>query len=233
VEEVELAYSTDSATQFDLGILVDRSVAMSENPVRLREAVRRILELLAPNDRRWLVTAGPQPVIDAGPEVGDLEFVERAVSAGSYDSSWAFDLGVRLAASELVVERGRRGIVYITHGELSSSSFENYGLVELMQYLRNNDVPFYPIYLDDQSSAPELEYLARETGGVSAVLRQPKGLGPVVEHLRSRRTGRYTFTYVSPSNSDFGRAYIPTEVEAFLLTRSGRDEVGYYAPLQF
>lgn len=233
VEAPELAVAVDGTTRADIALLVDRSPAMQDHLPRLREALRSTLAVTAENDRRWLVTAGAQPVIDAEPATGDLELIDRAVSAGEYGTDWAFDLGLRLAGSELIRRRGRRAVFYFAAAPLDSSSFSRYGLVELMQYLKNNDVPFYPIYLADGQAIPELEYLARETGGRSASLRQPQGLAPLMEHLRNRVTGRYTFTYTSPTNSDFGRAYIPMEVEAFLLTRSGRDEIGYYAPLQF
>lgn len=231
VDELELALATDRTRRLDVAFVVDRSP--STDRVLLREAVGGALAILETGDSRRLVTAGAQPVIDGEPSTGDLEFVERAVNAGEYTDAWAFDLGVRLAASELNRARGRRAVIYFAGASLDAESFSRYGLVELMQYLRNNDVPFCPVYLHGDNQIPELEYLARETGGISSALRRPTGLAPLGEHLRQRKSGRYTFTYTSRTNSDFGRAYIPMEVEAFLLTRSGRDEIGYYAPLEF
>jgi hypothetical protein len=39
-------------------------------------------------------------------------------------------------------------------------------------------------------------------------------------------------SYTSALPTDFGRAFLPVEVEAYLMNRSGRDETGYFAPLQ-
>jgi DNA-binding beta-propeller fold protein YncE len=233
VEEPELVMATGLSERANLAFLVERSPAMANNSELLGEAVRKVLQTLDGDDRRWLVTAGSEPVVDADPAVGNLEFVERAVNAGDYAGDWSFDLGVRLAASQLIRVRGRRALLYFALAPLSESAFENYGLVELMQYLRNNDIAFYPVYLDETRRSAELEYLAVETRGTGHSLRQPEGLAPLLLDVRERSSGRYTFSYVSGSNSDFGRAYIPLEIEAFMMTRSGRDEVGYFAPLEF
>jgi hypothetical protein len=32
--------------------------------------------------------------------------------------------------------------------------------------------------------------------------------------------------------TDYGRAYLPLEVEVYLMERSGRDSTGYFAPLE-
>lgn len=231
VDELELTLATDLTRRLDVAFVVERSP--TTNRGLLREAIDDALAVLEQGDRRWLVTAGAQPVIDGEPATGNLELAELAVTAGEYTDEWAFDLGIRLAASQVIRGRGRRAVIYFADAPLTAESFSRYGLVELMQYLRNNDVPFCPVYLDGNRRIPELEYLAKETGGVTSTLRQPEGLAPLGKHLRERKTGRYTFTYTSRSNSDFGRAYIPMEIEAFLLTRSGRDEIGYYAPLEF
>jgi hypothetical protein len=32
--------------------------------------------------------------------------------------------------------------------------------------------------------------------------------------------------------TDFGRAYLPVEAEAYLMNRSGRDRTGYFPPVE-
>jgi len=39
-------------------------------------------------------------------------------------------------------------------------------------------------------------------------------------------------SYVSTLPTNFGENYLPLETEVYLLNRSGRDESGYFAPLQ-
>ena len=45
-------------------------------------------------------------------------------------------------------------------------------------------------------------------------------------------SGLYQLKYTSSLQTEYGRKYLPVEVEAYLLNRSGRDETGYFAPLQ-
>ena len=43
----------------------------------------------------------------------------------------------------------------------------------------------------------------------------------------------YQLTYTSVSSSEYGKKYIPLEVETYLLNHSGKDESGYFAPLEY
>ena len=45
-------------------------------------------------------------------------------------------------------------------------------------------------------------------------------------------SGLYTFSYTSSLSTNFGRDYLPVEIETYLLNRSGRAETGYYSALQ-
>ncbi|MCX7949979.1 MAG: 6-bladed beta-propeller, partial [Treponemataceae bacterium] len=77
-----------------------------------------------------------------------------------------------------------------------------------------------------------LEYLAQETGGAVLYLYRPEGIGPVLQGLRKRSSGIYQLQYTSRLPTNFGNAYLPLEVEVYLLQRSGRDILGYFAPLE-
>ena len=44
--------------------------------------------------------------------------------------------------------------------------------------------------------------------------------------------GVYQLSFVSALQTNFGENYLPVEAEVYLLNRSGRDERGYFAPLQ-
>ncbi|MFP4363954.1 MAG: hypothetical protein ACLFR1_08790 [Spirochaetia bacterium] len=68
---------------------------------------------------------------------------------------------------------------------------------------------------------------------MSIYLYQPAGIGSLPETIRSQDSGLYILRYNSPSFSNFGNEYIPLEVECRLIRKSGRDEAGYYGPLEF
>ena len=61
---------------------------------------------------------------------------------------------------------------------------------------------------------------------------RPGGLAEIVENIVDAPQGVYQLSYVSTLPTNFGENYLPLETEVYLLNRSGRDESGYFAPLQ-
>ncbi|MFP4566532.1 MAG: 6-bladed beta-propeller, partial [Spirochaetaceae bacterium] len=129
--------------------------------------------------------------------------------------------------------REHRGIVFVTNGELGQGAFRNYGLQELAALLRNNHIRFYVVYVTRGARDDALEYLSSASGGDSMFLYRDDGISGIVDELADHPSGRYTLRVSSGSDTDFGRAYIPLEVEAYLIRRSGRDEAGYFGPREF
>lgn len=216
-----------------VSVIVDRSAAMGEHAGALEEAAGELAAAISPRGSRWLVSAGEQPLVVAGPDDGPLAFASAAAGERSDYGLSSFDLAVRLAGSQIIREIGRRAIIFVTDGSELAEGFENYGLVETASFLSNNHISFHVVYTRRNQSVEELEYLVRETGGQSVFQYQPQGLGVLVNTIARQPSGTYLLSYTSVHDSDFGRRYIPLEVEAYLLRRSGRDESGYYGPLEF
>jgi len=63
-------------------------------------------------------------------------------------------------------------------------------------------------------------------------LYRPRGIGELIKGTADIPTGLYSFTYTSRLPTDFGRAWLPIEVEVYLMERSGRDNTGYFPPLE-
>ena len=61
---------------------------------------------------------------------------------------------------------------------------------------------------------------------------RPEGLGGVVRDIINLPQGTYQLKYVSALQTNFGEKYLPVEAEVYLMNRSGRDESGYFAPLE-
>jgi hypothetical protein len=62
-------------------------------------------------------------------------------------------------------------------------------------------------------------------------LYRPRGIGELIKSIAETPCGLYSFTYTSRLQSDFGMAWLPVEAEVYLLERSGRDNTGYFSPL--
>ncbi|GAB1481304.1 hypothetical protein MASR2M78_01190 [Treponema sp.] len=213
----------------DISILIERSL---ETRPLLKDLETAVRDASSAADRVLaLVSAGEQPIKE---NIGSgAELLQAARSrTPSYTPRWNFDLGLRLAATELLAGEKKRAVVFISSGKLGEKSFERYGLSELASYLANNGIVFYTVVLSDTAVDKELRYLCEQTGGQVLSLYRNEGIAPVIAALREGPSGSYALKYSSKLPTDFGRAYLGLEAEAYLMERSGRDALGYFPPLE-
>ncbi|MDR2783964.1 MAG: NHL repeat-containing protein [Treponema sp.] len=213
-------------TNFDLSLLIERSPATGGLRENLNAAVRDISS--AGGAIVSLVSASALPVKE---QMADGIPLGAAAGGGEYSPRWRFDLGLRLAATDLLAADKKRAVVFVGSGVLGELAFEQYGLSELAAYLANNGIVFYAVIVGGGQADAALEYLASQTGGQVLPLYRNEGVKPVIQSLVSVPNGVYIISYESRLPTDFGNAYLPVEAEAYLLARSGRDKTGYFPPL--
>ncbi len=234
VGKTDLIFTSSRSERLDTILLVDRSLKAGELRETLGRVGQELIRVLGERGDIRVVSASTTPAIVFGPQNRLNVLPQRVMDAPSaYSNLWAFDLGLRLATTELLTSRLRKAILFLTAGELPNFAFKNFGLNESLAYMRNNGIVFYPIYVTTEGTSRELEYLARETGGKSYRYTDPKGLLSLGEDLFRQKEGLYVLRYTSREDTDFGRRYIPVEVEARLIQRSGKDEIGYFGPLKY
>jgi DNA-binding beta-propeller fold protein YncE len=216
----------------DVSILVERSPRTLALRDDIAQAVRDIGEALENSGSGKivsLVSASLQPQrerIDISPDAA-----ARSVPA-VFDPRWRFDLGLRLAATDLLAGEKKRALIFVSSGSLGELAFEQYGLSELAAYMANNGIIFNAVIIGESDASEEIRYLCRETGGEVLPLYRPQGIHGSLRNLASYPSGSYTISYRSQLPTDFGRAYLPVEVEVYLMERSGRDSTGYFPPLE-
>ena len=88
------------------------------------------------------------------------------------------------------------------------------------------------IQLEQKAADEKLDFILSNTFGDSYYVYRPAGLRSVVNDILQMPQGVYQFSYTSSLTTNFGQNYLPLEAEVYLLNRSGRDEAGYFAPLQ-
>jgi DNA-binding beta-propeller fold protein YncE len=214
----------------DISVLVERSPATRGMENDLAAALRDINGALAGKGRVLsVVSAGEQPGRERFGE--RLEAAARGNSA-SYSPRWRFDLGLRLAATDLLAGEKKRAVVYVGSGNLGDLAFEQYGLSELAAYLANNGIVFHAVIVGGGAPSAGIRYLCGETGGEALPLYRPRGIGEMIRSIAAGPSGVYSLTYRSQLPADFGRAYLPVEAEVYLMERSGRDSTGYFPPLE-
>jgi len=214
----------------DISILAERS----DNTVRLRDdftaAARDIgkaLQEMGNSKVVSVISAGAQPRREQ--HQNSLENAVRGAS--DYSAGWRFDTALRLSATDLLPAAPKRSVVYIGSGELGDMAFEQYSLSEMACYLANNGIVFNAIIIGSGQVSPGVEYLCTQTGGKAQRLYRPRGIGEMIKGIADSPCGLYSFTFNSRLPTDFGRAWLPLEVEVYLMERSGRDNTGYFPPL--
>ena len=222
------AYRSNRA---DISILMERSLATAALRDDLAAAVRDISAALGDGGRIVsLVSAGTQPERER--HENSLEAAARAVTA-TYSPRWRFDLGLRLAATDLLPGEKKRSVVYVgTGGDIGVLAFEQYSLSEMAAYLANNGIVFNAVIVGGGAPSDEIRYLCRETGGSALPLYRPEGIRGLIANITAIPSGSYAITYRSQLQTDFGRSWLPVEAEVYLMERSGRDSSGYFPPLE-
>jgi DNA-binding beta-propeller fold protein YncE len=225
--EQNFLYAGYRSAETDIAVLVERSPASSRLQDDLAAAVR---DIGASAGRiRSLVSAGEQPFRESLGTGASLAQAARG-GASAYTPRWRFDLGLRLAATDLLSGAKKRAVVFVTAGRLGELAFERYGLSELAAYMSNNGVIFHAVLIGGNSADEDIRYLCNRTGGSVLPLYRTQGISPALEQLTHTPSGSYILNYRSRLSTGYGRAYLPVEAEVYLLERSGRDRIGYFPP---
>ena len=230
--EQKLIGESNANTVCDISLIIDRSYDSARQTQNIDTAVREIAAAMNDKGTLRIIGAGQVPLTEYSGSPGAMKKFSAKNLKTPASAVCAVDLAVRLAANDLINAEPKRAIVYVSAGGTKVKAFGKYGLTDLTAYLHNNGISFLTVALDRQSLAPELNYLVEQTGGKQYYVFRPEGIAPLVKDVLAFPCALYRFSYISSLPTDFGRAFLPVEVEAYMLNRSGRDESGYFAPLQ-
>ena len=99
--------------------------------------------------------------------------------------------------------------------------------------MNNNGISFSVVQLTQNTVVEEeLDYIVKKANGKFYYVYRQQGLSNVVTDMLEIPNGLYSLSYTSSLPTDLGRAYLPVEIETYVLNRSGRDETGYFSPLK-
>ena len=232
VTDQKLTGSADLNDNCDITVVIDRSTRMKTHEADVQYAVREIAAAMNGKGTMRIVSSGSIPTSEIIAKPTELLNFSMKQIKTEYSDVCSTDLAVRLAANDLVNGEHKRAIVLITDGNVTNGAFSNYTLADLSAYLNNNSISFALVSTIQQASSAEICYLTENTGGDSYYLYRSEGISSIVGDLLAIPTGIYTLSYTSGLATDFGRSYLPVELEVYLLNRSGRAETGYFAPLE-
>ncbi|UTC66073.1 MULTISPECIES: hypothetical protein [unclassified Treponema] len=215
----------------DIVVIVERSPNSLKEKTLIETALKEIAEAMQGRGKIGLISASSIPVLEGKFSPADLITLPNRIKAHA-SPDWKFDLALRLAVGELINAEQKRAVLFLNLSDPNSDNFKQYNLNDLAAYMKNNNVHFYSINLKQGAPASEMSYLAKKTDGKTSYIYAEKGLKPIIDDIIDKPIGMYQLKYTSTMPTDFGRAFLPVEVEVQLLKRSGRDEIGYFAPLE-
>ena len=237
VSKLKLLGAASNNTDADITIIIDRSIDTALHGREIESSVKEVAASMEGRGTLRIVAAGAIPAVEYVGRPDALgDFSLNALKTKASKAS-ACDLALRLASNDLINAEKKRGIILITSGSKGGEgsgnlTFDKYNLAELACYMNNNSISFSVIKLDQSAIDEELSYVVESTSGDVYYVFRPQGLGDVVKNIIELPQGIYQLSYVSALSTNFGTNYLPLESEVYLLNRSGRDETGYFAPLQ-
>jgi NHL repeat. len=232
VAQQKLLGAASNNTVEDVTFLIDRTPESAELSAQTESVVRELAADMNGEGTLRIVTAGAVPVTEykGSPRAAE-QFSFRSLK-NPVSAAVPVDLAVRLAANDLINAEKKRAIIFITAGKVTENAFTRYGLAELTAYLNNNSIALSVVQLAQGACDQEIDYLCSNTEGKQYYVFRPEGLSAVIRDLKGLPSGLYQLSYVSSLKTDLGQSYLPVEAEIYLMNRSGRDETGYFAPLQ-
>ena len=232
VSNLKFLGAASNNTEADVTIIIDRSEYTALFVEQIETAVKEVAASMKNAGTLRIVSAGNIPVNEYVGKPDNLGEFKLAALKNPVAGKSNMDLAVRLASNDLINGSKKRGIVLITAGETNSISFEKYNLAELTSYMNNNSISFSVVQVAQNGMCDQLSYVIDNTQGDTYYVYRPQGLNDVVKDLIEYPQGIYQLSFTSALSTNFGTNFLPLETEVYLLNRSGRDETGYFAPLE-
>ncbi len=218
--------------KIDIAVVLDRLPFMflGQNAAQGAEFLRSLVANLQNDGGIWLLEANETPVQVENRWTNPGQAAQLALNPLRQTDRGRLDIALRLGGNALLSGIGKRAVILITTGNIRSDTFKQYDLIELAQFYKNNMIAFYVIKLGQGPLAEDLRYLAEDTDGkvveVSNVL-----IDQFLREVRSRPTPNYVLQYNTITPPENGLRYIPVSVEVNVFRKSGRNESGFFAPL--
>ncbi len=216
----------------DITIIVDRLTEAKKYTKELETCVREIAQGMNDKGTLSIVTCGELPVAELKGNPKSFLRFEASMLKNQYAKKTPVDLAIRLAGNALINAESKRAVVFVTTGETSIDSFSHYSYSETASWLNNNGIAFMSVLLNQSKKNEEIDYLTKQTPGNQYYVYRNEGLKCIASDLCALPNGHYRLSFVSKQEKNFGLSYLPVEVEVYLQNRSGRDESGYFAPLE-
>lgn len=232
VREFQVDTAGWSQQKTDIAVVLDRlpTMFLGQNAAQGAEYLRSLVAALQNEGGVWILEANETPLQVENRWTNPGQAAQLLLNPLRQTDRGRLDIALRLGGNALLPGIGKRSVILITSGNIRFDTFKQYDLIELAQFYKNNMIAFYVAKVGQGPLAPDLSFLAEDTGGrvieVDNVL-----INQLLQELRSRPTPNYVLQYNTITPPENGLRYIPVSVEVNVFRKSGRNESGFFAPL--
>ena len=221
--------SIDDSKAHRVILVIEASPVIAAQKIKVRDSLTNLLNTLPAETEISLIYAGKtaHPAIS-----GSRQEIVKSILTMPADSNWRFDTAIKLAVNELIKTSKHRSIIFITSGSIREQSFHDSGVRELLLLLSNNRTSLFAITFSKSPSDQILSYLCSNTQGIIFGADSPLGFTSFVNQLLQKKSGLYRLSFTATADPLFGQNYLPIGIEVYLRNKSGKEETGYFAPLQ-
>lgn len=230
VPERDVIFRGSDSNSVHMGVILDMDRGMEQYLEQYYDISSSLEGESSSGDVFSLFKAGDLPV-KAAENILNISDVVSDITEGDFLGREGIDQTIELAASTLLNSKIGREILLISDGVSKNNDFIRYSLSEVRDFLKNNRISLSVVYLKDDIN-DELEYLVKESGGVSEYLFSGSGVKGIISTLRKRKSGFYVIEFDSLKNIDNGEVFSSVEVEVNYIRKSGRAESGFFVPVK-
>lgn len=232
VTNFKMIGAASNNTEADITFVIDRSNSTKKYASQIESAIKEIISATDDSFTVRVLSAGEIPSTEYVGKPSLLSDFSIDALKTPYSQNINLDLALRLASNDLIIGNKKRAVILLSNCDEASINFSNYNLSEISAFMNNNSIGFSVIQLKENALGEQLNYLVNNTFGELYYVYRPQGLSSIVKDVLEMPQGVYQFSYTSSLLTNFGENYLPVEAEVYLLNRSGRDESGYFAPLE-
>ncbi|MES0489443.1 MAG: hypothetical protein ABUK01_05580 [Leptospirales bacterium] len=149
------------------------------------------------------------------------------------DNVEALGKAVYTGVTELLPEKGSRGIIWITDGNIRLDAMGDFSLARLENYARNNHIPVFILSFENpdipqwKDNIKVLQEFAKKTQGKYYSIYKDN-LNLIDEDLRSVKEDRYVLYYKSNGDRSWKDQYMDIKVYVHFQGRTGMETAGYF-----
>ena len=152
----------------------------------------------------------------------------NALQKKNYEQGKCTGKALYNSISDLLLKDNRRGVILVTDGVISSDSFKQYTVKNIIEYARSHFIPIHIITFKERS--PELEKIAAATGGGLYKASEADSLRMIYDKVKLSEEYRYVLVYSTYRIPSVKGWWAEVKMDVKQKGQTGVEWGGYFVP---